>query len=209
MSWALEGYINDFGIANMAERLADETRDKAERRRYEEEQEYFLNRSQNYVNMFDPAIRFFQGRDATGKWKSSPQEYDPRVWGHDTTTPRPTAGTSRSTRRTTGRAWPTSTAGATALADKLDTFFATPETANFPGSYGGVIHEMTEARDVRMGQWGFSNQVSHHIPYMYDYAGQPAKTQEKVREVLRRLYVGSEIGQGYGGDEDNGETSAW
>ena len=68
---------------------------------------------------------------------------------------------------------------------------------------------MIEARDVRMGQWGFSNQVSHHIPYMYDYAGQPYKTAEKVRETLRRLYVGSEIGQGYGGDEDNGETSAW
>ena len=68
---------------------------------------------------------------------------------------------------------------------------------------------MVEARDVRMGQWGFSNQVSHHIPYMYDYAGQPAKTQEKVREVLRRMYIGSEIGQGYAGDEDNGETSAW
>ena len=68
---------------------------------------------------------------------------------------------------------------------------------------------MIEARDVRMGQWGFSNQVSHHIPYMYDYAGQPAKTQAKVREALRRMYVGSEIGQGYAGDEDNGETSTW
>ncbi len=44
---------------------------------------------------------------------------------------------------------------------------------------------------------------------MYDYAGQPAKTQEKVREALSRLYVGSELGQGYPGDEDNGETSAW
>ena len=68
---------------------------------------------------------------------------------------------------------------------------------------------MIEARDVRMGQWGLSNQVSHHIPYMYDYAGQPWKTQAKVREALRRLYVGREIGQGYAGDEDNGEMSAW
>ena len=68
---------------------------------------------------------------------------------------------------------------------------------------------MIEARDVRMGQWGFSNQVSHHIPYMYDYAGQPSKTEAIVREALRRLYLGSEIGQGYAGDEDNGETSAW
>jgi hypothetical protein len=68
---------------------------------------------------------------------------------------------------------------------------------------------MLEARDVRMGQYGHSNQPSHHIIYMYDYAGQPWKTQEKVREATARLYLGSEIGQGYAGDEDNGELSAW
>ena len=62
---------------------------------------------------------------------------------------------------------------------------------------------------MRMGQYGISNQPSHHILYMYDYAGQPSKTQAKVREVLSRLYIGSEIGQGYPGDEDNGEMSAW
>src|SRR2546430_10297329 len=60
-----------------------------------------------------------------------------------------------------------------------------------------------------MGQYGHSNQPSHHIIYMYDYAGQPYKTQAKVREALSRLYLGSEIGQGYPGDEDNGEMSAW
>ncbi len=68
---------------------------------------------------------------------------------------------------------------------------------------------MVEARDVRMGQWGFSNQVAHHVPWMYLYAGQPWRTQEIVREVLARMYGGSEIGRGYPGDEDNGETSAW
>jgi hypothetical protein len=68
---------------------------------------------------------------------------------------------------------------------------------------------MREARDVRMGQYGHSNQVSHHIIYMYDYAGQPWKAQAKARDVLGRLYSGSEIGQGYPGDEDNGEMSAW
>ena len=126
-----------------------------------------------------------------GAFKSDPADYDPLVWGHDARLhARPTAGTSPSTRRRTGRAWPTCTAAAPALAAKLDAFFATPETAKFPGSYGGTIHEMIEARDVRMGQWGFSNQVSHHIPYMYDYVGQPYKTQAKVREALRRLYVG-------------------
>jgi len=60
-----------------------------------------------------------------------------------------------------------------------------------------------------MGQFGMSNQPSHHIPYIYDYVQQPYKTQALVREVMRRLYVGSEIGQGYTGDEDNGEMSAW
>jgi len=68
---------------------------------------------------------------------------------------------------------------------------------------------MTEARDVRMGMYAHSNQPAHHIPWMYLYAGQPWKTQQHVREILSRLYVGSEIGQGYPGDEDNGETSAW
>lgn len=62
---------------------------------------------------------------------------------------------------------------------------------------------------MRMGQYGHSNQVAHHVTYMYDAASEPYKTQEKVREVLGRLYTGSEIGQGYHGDEDNGEQSAW
>lgn len=68
---------------------------------------------------------------------------------------------------------------------------------------------MTEARDVRMGMYGHSNQVAHHAVYMYDAAGQPWKAQAKAREVLSRLYTGSSIGQGYHGDEDNGEQSAW
>ncbi len=68
---------------------------------------------------------------------------------------------------------------------------------------------MLEARDVRMGQYGHSNQPSHHILYMYDLVGEPWKTQDKVRDALSRLYVGSEIGQGYPGDEDNGEMSGW
>ena len=97
------------------------------------------------------------------------------------------------------------------MAAKLDEFDATPETADpaLAGSNGGTIHEMTEARDVRMGMYAHSNQPAHHIPWMYLYAGQPWKTQRIVREVLDRLYLGSEIGQGYPGDEDNGEMSAW
>jgi predicted alpha-1,2-mannosidase len=209
VSWALEGDINDYGIGNMARALADATGDPALRRRYLEESEYFLARATNYVNMFDPRIGFFQGRGPDGKFKSSPAAYDPEEWGHARDYTETDGWNFAFLVPHDGQGLANLYGGRAGLAAKLDTFFATPETAEKVGSYGGVIHEMIEARDVRMGQWGFSNQVSHHIPYMYDYAGQPWKAQEKVREVLRRLYVGSEIGQGYGGDEDNGETSAW
>ena len=209
VSWALEGSINDYGISNMAGELAAASSDPATKRRYEEEREYFRSRAQDYVNMFDPAVGFFQGRDAAGRWKSAPEDYDPLEWGHEHDYTETNGWGFAFHAPQDGQGLANLYGGRAGLAKKLDAFFSTPETATHPGSYGGTIHEMIEARDVRMGQWGFSNQVSHHIPYMYDYAGQPAKTAEKIREALRRLYVGSEIGQGYGGDEDNGETSAW
>ncbi|MEV5407313.1 GH92 family glycosyl hydrolase [Thermopolyspora sp. NPDC052614] len=206
MSWALDGYINDFGIANMAKELAKHAKGK-ERTRYLEESEYFLNRALNYVHMFDPAVRFFQGRNADGTWHRRPGTFDPRNWGEDYT--ETNAWNMAFHTPQDGRGLANLYGGRAKLAEKLDAFFATPETATFPGGYGGIIHEMREARDVRMGQYGHSNQPSHHIMYMYDHAGQPWKTQEKVREALSRLYLGSEIGQGYPGDEDNGEMSAW
>jgi predicted alpha-1,2-mannosidase len=208
MSWTLEGALNDFGLAQFGTALAREERDPALARRYREEAEYFQARATDYVHMFDPASGFFRGRDAKGEW-SQGAGFDPRRWGSD---------------YTEGNAWnfaftvphdanglATLLGGRDKLAAKLDTFFATPETggAEVAGSYGGVIHEMTEARDVRMGMYAHSNQISHHIPWMYVAAGQPWKTQQLTREVVRRLYLGSEIGQGYTGDEDNGEMSAW
>ncbi|MEU4209266.1 GH92 family glycosyl hydrolase [Streptomyces sp. NPDC026206] len=204
-SWALEGYLNDFGLAKMGRALYEKTH----KPRYREESGYFLNRARNYVGLFDSRTGFFQGKDESGNWRLPPGSYDPRVWGHDYTETNGWNFAFTAPQDTRGLA--NLHGGRTGLAKKLDTYFATPETGapEFAGSYGGVIHEMTEARDVRMGMYGHSNQVSHHIAYLYDAAGQPWKTQEKVREVLSRLYLGSEIGQGYPGDEDNGEMSAW
>lgn len=205
LSWALEGYLNDYGIARMGQKLYRETGEK----RYQEESAYFLNRARDYVNLFDAKAGFFQGRDAKGDWRVESSKYDPRVWGYDYTE---TNGWGYAfTAPQDSRGLANLYGGRPKLGDKLDEYFATPETASpdVVGSYGGVIHEMTEARDVRMGMYGHSNQVAHHVIYMYDAAGQPWKAQEKVREVLSRLYVGSEIGQGYHGDEDNGEQSAW
>jgi predicted alpha-1,2-mannosidase len=205
LSWALEGYLNDYGIARMGQALYAKTGEK----RYKEESEYFLNRARDYVNLFDSKAGFFQGRDTAGNWRVPSSSYDPRVWGYDYTE---TNGWGYAfTAPQDSRGLANLYGGRSGLAEKLDQYFATPETAapEFVGSYGGVIHEMTEARDVRMGMYGHSNQVAHHVNYMYDAAGQPWKTQKNVREVLSRLYVGSEIGQGYHGDEDNGEQSAW
>lgn len=208
LSWALEGYVNDYGIAQMGQALYKKTGKK----QYKEESEYFLNRARDYVNMFDDKAAgtgFFQGKDAKGDWRVKSADFDPAIWGYDYTETNGWGYAFTAVQDTKGLA--NLYGGKDGLAKKLDTYFSTPETgsADVAGSYGGVIHEMTEARDVRMGQYGHSNQVAHHVTYMYDAAGQPWKTQEKVREVLSRLYTGSAIGQGYHGDEDNGEQSAW
>lgn len=205
LSWSLEGYVNDYGIAQMGEALYKKTH----KQRYKDESEYFMNRARSYVELFDDKAGFFQGKDAKGDWRLPSDQYDPRVWGYDYTETNGWGYAFTAPQDSKGLA--NLYGGRDGLAKKLDTYFATPETAGpeFVGSYGGVIHEMTEARDVRMGQYGHSNQVAHHVTYMYDAASQPYKTQEKVREVLGRLYTGSEIGQGYHGDEDNGEQSAW
>ena len=196
LSWALEGCVNDFAIANLAAALGDR-----------ENHEYFTDRARNYVHSFDPGTGFFQGRKENGRWRRQPNSYDPRAWGGDYVE---TNGwnTAFSVPHD-GAGLAALLGGRAALAARLDEFFATQETGRARGAYWRTIHEMPEARDVRMGQYGHSNQPSHHIIYMYAYAGALWRTQEKVREVLSRLYTGSEIGQGYCGDEDNGEMSAW
>ncbi|MFF0145766.1 GH92 family glycosyl hydrolase [Amycolatopsis sulphurea] len=201
LSWALEGCLNDHALANLSDALAHEaTGDRA--RRYADNATYLRQRAQHYVHHFDPRIGFFQGRTPEGTPHYPAEGYDPETWGDDFV---------ETNAWNTAFSAPHDGPGLTALHGgphrleaKLDEFFRTPETG-----HGGRIHEMTEARDVRMGQYGHSNQPSHHIPFIYAYAGAPAKLQRTVREVLRRLYLGSELGQGYPGDEDNGEMSAW
>ncbi len=205
-SWAMAGYLNDFGIAGMAQTLAAD-HGHPRRQEFAEAAEYFLDRSLGYANLFDPAIQFFQGRNADGSWRLPPSEYDPAVWGFDYTE---TNGWNMAFDAPhDGQGLANLYGGRDALAAKLDQFFATPETATLGGSYGGVIHEMREARDVRMGQLGLSNQPSFHIIYMYNVAGQPWKAQALARDALARLWLGSEIGQGFLGDEDNGAMASW
>jgi predicted alpha-1,2-mannosidase len=207
LSWSMDGYINDFAIGNLAGALADrrDARDPYQAH-YAEDAAYFRDRALDYAKLFDPDVGFFVGRDAHGAWRYTSQNFDPLRWGDDYT--ETDAWNMAFHAPQDGNGLAALYGGRSALAAKLDRFFATPGIYHV-GGYGETIHKMREAQAVRMGQYGHSNQPSHHIIYMYDYAGQPWKAQDKVRDVLSRLYLGSEIGQGYLGDEDNGEMSAW
>ena len=207
LSWSMAGYLNDFGLGNLAAALAKEPPgDDAYAPYYADDARYYRNRALGYVNLFEPSVGFFVGRSAKGRWLWNKNTFDPTRWGGSYT--ETDAWNMAFDAPWDGAGLAGLYGGRAKLAAKLDAFFNAPGTFN-TGAYGGVIHEMLEARDVRMGQYGHSNQPSHHIIYMYDQAGQPWKTQDKVRDALRRLYVGSAIGQGYPGDEDNGEMSAW
>jgi len=207
LSWSMDGYINDFAIGRLAGALAQQAgADDPYQGSYRDDAAYYRNRALGYANLFHPQLGFFVGRHRDGRWRYTATEFDPTRWGGDYTETNAWNMAFHAPQDGAGLA--ALHGGRTALGNKLDLFFATPGTFEV-GSYGGVIHEMLEARDVRMGQYGHSNQPSHHIPYMYAAAGQPWRIQEKVRDILDRLYVGGEIGQGYAGDEDNGEMSAW
>lgn len=207
LSWSMAGYLNDFGIAELAQTLAgSHDRNDAYADHYADDARYFHGRSLGYANLFNAQIGFFVGRKPDGSWRTDAAHFDPKAWGGDYTETNAWNMAFEGVQDAQGLA--NLYGGTDGLARKLDAFFAAGNDFDV-GAYGGVIHEMLEARDVRMGQYGHSNQPSHHILYMYDLVGQPWKTQDKVRDALSRLYVGDEIGQGYPGDEDNGEMSAW
>jgi predicted alpha-1,2-mannosidase len=71
----------------------------------------------------------------------------------------------------------------------------------------GMIHEMREMQVMDMGQYAHGNQPIQHMVYLYNYAGEPWKAQYWAREIMDKLYAATP--DGYCGDEDNGQTSAW
>lgn len=80
-----------------------------------------------------------------------------------------------------------------------------------PGKQGmesrGMIHEMREMQVMNMGQYAHGNQPIQHMVYLYNYSGEPWKAQYRIREIMDKLYTAAP--DGYCGDEDNGQTSAW
>ena len=217
-SWSMEGYINDYGIAQMAKKLANQTNDASKKANYMSEYYYYLNRAKNYSLLFDDS-----GQDVTSKWlrgrkadgslnlgnSDNNTGFNPFWWGADYT--ETNAFNMAVSVPQDGIGLANLYGGRDQLADKLDTIFTTDGGYIGYGAMDGVggIHEQREAREVKLGQYGHSNQPSHHIPYMYLYSSRPWETQKYVRDILARCYAGSTFGQGYIGDEDNGEMSAW
>lgn len=208
VSWTLEGAIADAGAAVLARDMARrEPAGSLRRAELRAEARYLAHRAGAYRSLWDPETAFFRPRTATGEWADEP--FDPRVWGgaHTETN----AWTSRFGAPHDGAALADLFGSRERLREALDAYFRVPETgrAEFAGSYGTVIHEMSEARDVRRGMWGLSNQPAHHIPWLYAHTDTPWRAGEIVRDAVDRLFRGVRIGQGYPGDEDNGEMSAW
>lgn len=217
-SWSMEGYINDYGIAQMAKKLAEQTSNASAKANYLSEYQYYLDRAKKYSILFDDS-----GNDVSSKWlrgkltdgtfslanSSDKNAFSPFWWGDDYT--ETNAFNMAVSVPQDGIGIANLYGGRDQLTDKLDTIFTTNEGFSGYGATDGVggIHEQKEAREVKLGQYGHSNQPAHHIAYMYLYSSRPWETQKYVRDILARCYVGSTFGQGYIGDEDNGEMSAW
>ena len=161
----------------------------------------FARQMYNYKNVFDSATGFMQGRHKNGEWTKN---FDPVEWGGPFTE---------------GNAWHWEWSvfhdiqglinllgGDKNFNAKLDSVFSEPNTVNV-GTYGNMIHEMTEMVMANMGQYAHGNQPIQHAIYLYNYSGEPWKAQSHLRTVMDKLYNATE--NGYPGDEDQGQTSSW
>ena len=211
-SWSMEGSGTDFAIAAMAKYLRDkEKTDSAAWQKYNDEYLYFTARATNYVNLFNESMGgWFRAKKSDGTWLQTDEQFDPTAQGYGYCEDNaynyafpPYDGQGLANLYGIARKQD----GRVALGDKLDEAYAAESTAN-PGSWTGH-KENWEGRDAKQGQVHMTNQPAHHIPYMYLYTDRPWKTAEVVRDTLDRLFVGEEVGQGYLGDDDNGELSAW
>lgn len=166
-----------------------------------QELEPYGHRAMNYRNVFDPETRLMRGRNQDGSFQSP---YNPLKWGDAFTE---------------GNGWHYTWSvfhdpqglidlmgGTSVFTAMLDSVFALPPVFDC-SYYGGVIHEIREMQIMNMGNYAHGNQPIQHMIYLYGYSGEPWKTQYWIRETMDRLYRAPP--DGYCGDEDNGQTSAW
>lgn len=167
----------------------------------EKELAQYKKNAMNYKNVFDKETNLMRGRNQDGKFQTP---FSPLKWGDAFTE---------------GNSWHYSWSvfhdpqglinlmgGKQTFIQMLDSVFNVPPLFD-DSYYGGVIHEIREMQIMNMGNYAHGNQPIQHMIYMYDYAGQPWKAQYWIREVMDKLYTPQ--ADGYCGDEDNGQTSAW
>ncbi len=187
----LEYAYDDFAIAQLAKALG----------KPKKEIDLYTQRSQNYRKLFDRESGMMRGRNQNGTFQTP---FNPFKWGDAFTE---------------GNSWHYTWSvfhdvqglmnlmgGPKPFVAKLDTLFTLPPVFD-DTYYGSVIHEIREMQIANMGQYAHGNQPAQHVIYLYNYAAQPWKAQYWVRETLNRLYRPTP--DGYCGDEDNGQTSAW
>jgi predicted alpha-1,2-mannosidase len=187
----LEYAYADYCIWKLAEEL----------KRPQEEIDLFKNRAQNYRNVFDAETKLMRGKNEDGTFQSP---FSPYKWGDAFTE---------------GNSWHYTWSvfqdveglknlmgGDDSFVAMLDSVFVVPPVFD-DSYYGFTIHEIREMQIAGMGNYAHGNQPIQHMIYLYNYTSQPWKTQKHVREVLTKLYTPQ--ADGYCGDEDNGQTSAW
>ena len=187
----LEYAFDDWCIYELAKALG----------RPDEEVQLYAKRALNYKNVFDKESSLMRGRNADGSFQSP---FSPLKWGDAFTE---------------GNSWHYTWSvfhdpqglidlmgGRENFVTMLDSVFNVPPLFD-ESYYGGVIHEIREMQVMNMGNYAHGNQPAQHMIYLYDYAGEPWKAQHWVRETMDKLY--SATPDGYCGDEDNGQTSAW
>jgi predicted alpha-1,2-mannosidase len=187
----LEYAYNDFCVLKLAEAL---NKDK-------KTIDLFKKRSMNYQNVFYQKYNLMAGKNSNGDFRS---DFNPFAWGGDFTE---------------GNSWHYSWSalhdpkglaslmgGQKRFIQMLDSVFVMPPVFD-EKAYGQVIHEIREMQIMNFGQYAHGNQPIQHMIYLYNWAGEPWKTQYWARQVMDKLYRPTP--DGYCGDEDNGQTSAW
>ena len=172
-----------------------------ELKRPKKEINLFAKRAMNYKNLFDKESKLMRGRNEDGTFQSP---FSPLKWGDAFTE---------------GNSWHYTWSvfhdpqglidlmgGKEMFVTMMDSVFAVPPIFD-DSYYGQVIHEIREMTVMNMGNYAHGNQPIQHMIYLYDYAGQPWKAQYWLRQVMDRMYTPGP--DGYCGDEDNGQTSAW
>ena len=167
----------------------------------QKEIEVYKKRALNYRNVFDNEFRLMRGRNKGGSFQSP---FNPLKWGDAFTE---------------GNAWHYTWSvfhdpqglinlmgGKEIFNTMMDSVFNVPPLFD-DSYYKQVIHEIREMQIMNMGNYAHGNQPIQHMIYLYNYSGQPWKAQYRLREVMDKLYNANP--DGYCGDEDNGQTSAW